>query len=160
MAGGMVRQDELSCVGPAAVECVQRYNTDVAVIGAAGISVRRGITDLDDQEAGVIRAALDKTERIIVLADGSKFGDVALSTVVPINRVSAIVTDPSADPVEVERIAGQGVEVILVEPDAAKARAPTATHATKDMRRPLTTSPFLLRRADEDVERVEASPTP
>jgi len=123
MAGGMVRQDELSCVGPAAVECVQRYNTDVAVIGAAGVSVRRGITDLDDQEAGVIRAALDKTERIIVLADGSKFGDVALSTVVPIKRVSAIVTDTGADPVEVERIAGEGVEVILVEPDAAKARA-------------------------------------
>src|SRR6266699_6934266 len=123
MAGGMVRQDELSCVGPAAVECVQRYNTDVAVIGAAGVSVRRGITDLDDQEAGVIRAALDKTERIIVLADGSKFGDVALSTVVPINRVSAIVTDPGADPVEVERIAREGVEVILVEPDEAKARA-------------------------------------
>ena len=123
MAGGMVRQDELSCVGPAAVECVQRYNTDVAVIGAAGVSVRRGITDLDDQEAGVIRAALEKTERIIVLADGSKFGDVALSTVVPIHRVSAIVTDPGADPVEVERIAAEGVEVILVEPDEAKARA-------------------------------------
>jgi DeoR/GlpR family transcriptional regulator of sugar metabolism len=101
MAGGMVRQDELSCVGPAAVECVQRYNTDVAVI----------------------RAALEKTERIVVLADGSKFGDVALSTVVPIKRVSAIVTDPGADPVEVERIAGEGVEVILVEPDEAKARA-------------------------------------
>ncbi len=116
MAGGMVRQDELSCVGPAAVECVQRYNTDIAVIGAAGVSARRGITDLDDQEAGVIRAALEKTERIIVLADGSKFGDVALSTVVPINRVAAIVTDQSADPVEVERIAREGVEVILVEP--------------------------------------------
>jgi hypothetical protein len=43
--------------------------------------------------------------------------------VVPINRVSAIVTDPGADPVEVERIAGEGVEVILVEPDAAKAKA-------------------------------------
>src|SRR6266516_2469798 len=123
MAGGMVRQDELSCVGPAAVECVQRY-----------------ITDLDDQEAGVIRAALEKTERIIVLADGSKFGDVALSTVVPINRVSAIVTDPSADPVEVERIAGEGVEVILVEPDEAKARANRAEN-TLWPRAPCCTSP-------------------
>jgi len=105
------------------VECVQRYNTDIAVIGAAGVSARRGITDLDDQEAGVIRAALEKTERIIVLADGSKFGDVALSTVVPISRVSAIVTDQSADPVEVERIAREGVEVILVEPETAKGSA-------------------------------------
>ncbi len=118
MAGGMVRQDELNCVGPAAVECVQRYNTDIAVIGAAGISARRGVTDLDDQEAGVIRAALDKTERIVVLADGSKFGDVALSTVVPIKRVSVMVTDPSADPVEVDRIRQEGVEVIVVAPES------------------------------------------
>ena len=111
-----------SGVGPAAMECVQRYNTDVAVIGAAGVSVRRGITDLDDEEAGVIRAVLEKTERIIVLADGSKFGDVALSTVVPINRVSVIVTDTGADPVEVERIAAEGVEVILVNPTRRRAR--------------------------------------
>ncbi len=120
MAGGMVRQDELSCVGPAAVECVQRYNTDLAVIGAAGISARRGVTDLDDQEAGVIRAALERTERIVVLADGSKFGDVALSTVVPIERVSVIVTDSSADPAEVDRIAREGVEVILADADAGE----------------------------------------
>jgi DeoR/GlpR family transcriptional regulator of sugar metabolism len=119
MAGGMVRQDELSCVGPAAVECVQRYNTDIAVIGAAGISARRGVTDLDDSEAAVIRAALERTERIVVLADGSKFGDVALSTVVPIKRVSAIVTDTSADPVEVDRIEREGVEVIVADQDAA-----------------------------------------
>jgi DeoR family transcriptional regulator, aga operon transcriptional repressor len=97
------------------VDCVQRYNTDVAVIGAAGISARRGVTDLNDQEAGVIRAALEKTERIIVLADGSKFGDVALSTVVPIGRVDTIVTDSSADPAEVDRISREGVEVILAE---------------------------------------------
>ena len=121
MAGGMVRQDELSCVGPAAVECVQRYNTDIAVIGAAGISARRGVTDLDDAEAGVIRAALERTERIVVLADGSKFGDVALSTVVPMKRVSVIVTDASADPVEVDRIEREGVQVIIAEPDSAVA---------------------------------------
>jgi DeoR/GlpR family transcriptional regulator of sugar metabolism len=127
MAGGMVRQDELSCVGPAAVECVQRYNTDIAVIGAAGVSARRGITDLDDQEAGVIRAALERTERIVVLADGSKFGDVALSTVVPIKRVSAIITDSSADPVELDLIAREGVEVILADADTdAGAREPGA----------------------------------
>ena len=126
MAGGMVRQDELSCVGPAAVELVQRYNTDIAVIGAAGVSARRGVTDLDDQEAGVIRAALEHTERIVVLADGSKFGDVALSTVVPVKQVSVIVTDRSADPVEVDRIEREGVEVIVAEPDSGS-RPPGGT---------------------------------
>jgi len=116
IAGGMVRQDELSCVGPSAVEHVALYNTDIAVIGSAGVSARRGVTDLDDAEASVIRAALERTEQIIVLADGSKFGDVALSTVAPIKRVSMIITDPGADPIEMERIQREGVEVIQVEP--------------------------------------------
>jgi len=75
------------------------------------------VTDLDDREAEVTRAALEHTERIMVVADGSKFGDVAMSTVVPIQRVSVIVTDPSADPAEVERIEREGVEVITVTPD-------------------------------------------
>ncbi len=132
MAGGMVRQDELSCVGPAAVDCVQRYNTDVAVIGAAGISARRGVTDLNDQEAGVIRAALEKAERIIVLADGSKFGDVALSTVVPIGRVATIITDASADPAEVDRIAREGVEVILVDSGGPAPLAEDSASAAQD----------------------------
>ena len=43
----------------------------------------------------------------------------------PINRVSVIVTDTGADPVEVERIAAEGVEVILVEPDKAKSAVNT-----------------------------------
>ena len=141
MAGGMVRQDELSCVGPAAVECVQRYNTDLAVIGAAGVSARRGITDLDDAEAGVIRAALERTERIVVLADGSKFGDVALSTVVPIKRVSAIVTDSSADPVELDLIAREGVEVILADADAA---ADAGAEAAADNAEPGPDGPLPL----------------
>jgi DeoR/GlpR family transcriptional regulator of sugar metabolism len=132
MAGGMVRQDELSCVGPAAVDCVQRYNTDVAVIGAAGISARRGVTDLNDQEAGVIRAALEKAERIIVLADGSKFGDVALSTVVSISQVATIITDASADPAEVDRIAREGVEVIVVDSGGPAPLAEDSASAAQD----------------------------
>jgi len=49
--------------------------------------------------------------------------------VVPIKSVSTIVTDPSADPVEVERIAREGVEVILVEPGvSAPADEHGATH--------------------------------
>jgi DeoR family transcriptional regulator, aga operon transcriptional repressor len=132
MAGGMVRQDELDCVGPVAVETVQRYNTDIAVIGAAGVSARRGVTDLDDQQAGVIRAALERTERIVVLADGSKFGDVALSTVVPVKRVSVIISDASADPVEVDRIEREGVEVILVEPDKSARPDQASASAGRD----------------------------
>jgi hypothetical protein len=50
----------------------------------------------------------------LVLADGSKSGDVALSTVAPIKDVSVIVTDASADTIELELIERTGVEIIQV----------------------------------------------
>ena len=112
VAGGMVRQDELTCVGASAIEAVRRYNTDVAVIGAGGVSARRGITELDDREAEVMRAALHETERIVVLADGSKVGSVGMCTVAPIEQVATLVTDGSADPVEIQHIENAGVQVI------------------------------------------------
>jgi DeoR/GlpR family transcriptional regulator of sugar metabolism len=112
IAGGMVRQDELTCVGASAVEAVRRYNTDVAVIGAGGVSARRGITELDDREAEVIRAALNETERIVVLADGSKVGSVGMCTVAPIEQVATLVTDGEADAAEIRRIEKAGVAVI------------------------------------------------
>src|SRR5206468_10882359 len=112
IAGGMVRQDELTCVGAGAVEAVRRYNTDVAVIGGGGVSAGRGITELDDREAEVIRAALSETERIIVLADGSKVGSVGMCTVAPIEQVETLVTGIAADSAEIRRIESAGVAVI------------------------------------------------
>lgn len=123
IAGGLVRQDELTCIGATAVESVRRYNTDTAVIGAAGLSAKRGVTELDDRDADVIRGALERTERIIVIADGSKFGAVAMSTVVPIEQVSIVVTDSSADPEEIQRLEQAGVEVAVAGPDITTARA-------------------------------------
>jgi DeoR/GlpR family transcriptional regulator of sugar metabolism len=137
IAGGLVRQDELTCIGASAVEAVRRYNTDTAVIGAAGLSVRRGVTELDDRDADVIRGGLERTERILVIADGSKFGAVAMSTVAPIEQVSTIVTDISADAEEIERIKQAGIEVVVAGPENALLR-PTENGRARltDVRRP------------------------
>jgi DeoR family transcriptional regulator of aga operon len=88
------------------------------VIGAAGISAKRGVTELDDRDADVIRGGLERTERIIVIADGSKFGAVAMSTVVPLEQVAIVVTDVSADSEELELIERSGVEVAMATQEA------------------------------------------
>ena len=85
--GGTVLHDELSCVGPAAVRTLERYRFDVAVIGAAGLSTRWGITELTDAEAEIQRVAIDRSERLIVIADGSKIG-AATNAVAPLRCTS------------------------------------------------------------------------
>jgi DeoR/GlpR family transcriptional regulator of sugar metabolism len=119
--GGRVLRDELTCIGPDAVAALGRYRFDAAVIGAAGISARWGITELTEEEAAVQRAALDRTERVIVIADGSKVGTATPIVLRPATAATTLVTDPSARADELTELRRLGIEVLIAE-RAAPAR--------------------------------------
>ena len=121
-AGGFVLRDELTCVGPIAAATLAQYRFDAAVIGAAGISARWGITELTEEEAAVQRVALERSERVIVIADGSKVGVATPIVVGPAQRMTTLVTDPSAPRDELRRLRGLGVDVLVAE-RAAPSRA-------------------------------------
>jgi DeoR/GlpR family transcriptional regulator of sugar metabolism len=113
--GGSVLRDELTCVGPIATATLGRYRFDAAVIGAAGLSARWGITELTEEEAAVPPAAPVPTGRVIVLADGSKVGAVTPIVVAPARRVATLVTDPSAPARERGKLRRLGIEVMIAE---------------------------------------------
>lgn len=114
--GGTVRRDELTCVGPAAIATLGRYRFDLAVIGAAGISARWGITEVDDADAEVQRAAIERSDRVVVIADGSKIGAAANAVVTDAGRIRSLVTDGSAPESEIAAIAALGVEIVVAGP--------------------------------------------
>lgn len=118
--GGAVREEELACVGPIATASVARYRSDVAVIGAAGVSARFGVTELDDDIAEVNRAAIEHSSRLVVLADASKIGVDARAIVAPARAISCLVTSSGADKNELDRFAMMGVNVMIA--DGARSR--------------------------------------
>ena len=87
LLGGDVLRDELTCVGPVAVATLERYHFDVAVVGAAGLTARWGITELNEGEAEVQRRALARADRVVVIADGSKIGTATSAVVAPASRI-------------------------------------------------------------------------
>lgn len=111
--GGAVLRDELSCIGPGALRTLATYRFDLAVIGAAGLSVRWGITDLTDEEAEVQRSVLERAARVVVIADGSKVGTATSAVVGPADRVATLVTDPSAPDDELARLRKVGVDIVV-----------------------------------------------
>jgi len=111
--GGTVREEELACVGPIATASLARYRADVAVIGAAGVSARFGITELEDDLAEVNRVAIGASSRLVVLADGSKIGTDAHAVVAPASAISTLVTSAGAPAAELGRLRAEGVEVII-----------------------------------------------
>ncbi|MHB8892270.1 MAG: DeoR/GlpR family DNA-binding transcription regulator [Candidatus Limnocylindrales bacterium] len=115
--GGTIRRDDLTATGPIAIATLANYRFELAMIGAAGLSARWGITDLSDDEAEVQRVAIARAERVIVLADGSKIGAAASAVVAPAEVVHTLVTDASAPPAELAALRDLGVEVSVAGSD-------------------------------------------
>jgi DeoR/GlpR family transcriptional regulator of sugar metabolism len=111
--GGAVLHDELSCVGSGALRTLATYRFDLAVIGAAGLSARWGITELTDEEAEVQRTALERADRVVVIADGSKIGAATSAVVGAAERITTLVTDWTAPADELSRLRGAGIEIIV-----------------------------------------------
>ena len=63
------------------------------MLGAAGISRRAGVTDLEPAQADLSRRMVERAERTIILADGSKAGVAAPCVVCPLDRITQLVTD-------------------------------------------------------------------
>ncbi len=123
--GGSVRHDELTCVGPVAAATLARFRFDLAVLGAAGLSARWGLTELDDGEAEIQRIAIERAARLVVIADGSKIGTAANAVVAEADRIRTLVTDAGAPGDEVAALAALGVEIVIAgtADDAADAPA-------------------------------------
>jgi len=114
--GGTVRRDELSCVGPIARATLERYRFDLAVLGTSGLTARWGLTDINDDEAEIHRLAVERSERLMVICDGSKIGLVSPAVVAPAARIHTLVTDASAPVDELTHLAALGIEIVLAMP--------------------------------------------
>jgi DeoR/GlpR family transcriptional regulator of sugar metabolism len=118
--GGSVLTDELACVGPVAAATVRRYHADMAVLGAAGLSARHGITELSDEAAEIQRLMIEHSERLVIVADGSKLGETAMASVAPAQRITTLITNASAPPQELIELEALGIEIVLVQTAGAR----------------------------------------
>lgn len=98
--GGEYVEINHSFGGPMAVEMVQRFNVDKAILSVSSVDLRRNqFCTLEPQVAYVQRAMVDVGQTVIVVADHSKFDRTALSVIVPIERADYIVTDTATQAV-------------------------------------------------------------
>jgi DeoR family transcriptional regulator, aga operon transcriptional repressor len=111
--GGNVRRDELTCVGPAAAATLGRFHFDLAIIGAAGLSARWGLTELDDADAEIQRLAIERADRVVVIADGSKIGAACNAVVCEADLIRTLVTDEGAPGQELAALTALGLELVI-----------------------------------------------
>ncbi|MDQ1571777.1 MAG: DeoR family transcriptional regulator, aga operon transcriptional repressor [Actinomycetota bacterium] len=114
MTGGQLRHESLELVGVLAENTFNAINVGTAILGTDGISAAGGVTTHDETEARTNNAMVTHAQRAVVVTDGSKVGRIALAKVADIQQIDLLITDDSADPAELERIAALGIEVQVV----------------------------------------------
>jgi DeoR family transcriptional regulator of aga operon len=111
-AGGEVRSSSQETVGPSAEAFLSDYHIDVSFIGVDGVEPGAGCTNYDPVGARVNGTMCARSQRVVVLADATKIGRVALAGVLPIAEVDVLVTDTRAPESLLERIEAAGCRVI------------------------------------------------
>jgi len=119
LTGGTVRPGEMSLVGPRALGAFGDYHCDAVFLGIAAVAAE-GLTEYNEDDAHVKRAAIASARRVVLLADATKLGRVTFAAVAPLAELDALITD-APDDHELVRAARQlGIDVHCVT--AAKER--------------------------------------
>lgn len=116
VTGGTLRPLQHSLVDPLATSILEQISGHAAFIGCNGVHPTRGVTNLNLPETRVKQAMLHAARRCIVVADGSKLGEVALAQICPLKEVDLLITDTSADPETVTLLRNRGVDVDVATP--------------------------------------------
>lgn len=90
LLGGELKSLTDALVGFDTLDLLKKYNFNKGFFGTNGISIESGFTTFDPNEAAIKRAAIAKCQKAYVLADDSKFGNVAAITFSDIYGASII----------------------------------------------------------------------
>lgn len=112
LTGGKTRNRERSLVGHLATRAFDELVFDVFVMGVAGVHQDFGITDYNVDEAEVKRAAIQASQRRIVIADSSKLGKAAFARICDLRQIDTIVTD-DASPDKLSAFAADDIEMVI-----------------------------------------------
>jgi DeoR/GlpR family transcriptional regulator of sugar metabolism len=116
VTGGMLRLSAMSVVGDFGADVLRTTRINKGFLGARGLSLSRGLMDLNPDEVRIKQEMADACEQVYGIFDGTKWHRSALLAFVSVEELAGIITDSSAPTAEVEAWRAAGVNVISVDP--------------------------------------------
>jgi DeoR/GlpR family transcriptional regulator of sugar metabolism len=110
---GGIRTPSDALVGPIAVSSIRSLHFDAVIMGVHGFTERAGFTSPNLLEAETNQAFIEAAERMIVVADSSKWGVAGLARIAPLSEADVVVTDAELPDDAREALADQAISVRL-----------------------------------------------
>lgn len=112
VVGGRLRARTLANVDEFAVDMVRNLRVDVAFVATNGVS-ERGCSTPDVAEAAVKRAMVGAADRVVLLADHTKFGDEHFVRFADLGDIDAVITDDATDDGDLLPLRLAGIDVVI-----------------------------------------------
>lgn len=93
VVGGRLTTASHGTTGPLALEALERFAFDLAILGCDAVSAQRGVGEPTLEEAYVKECAANRSDRIAVLADRTKFQVAGISAWARLPEAWTLVTD-------------------------------------------------------------------
>lgn len=113
--GGFLNKKSYSFQGVIARNTIQDYNTDVVLVSCKGLQLNAGIFDSDEDEAEIKRLLVAKSQKVILLADHTKFDQVAFAKLFDLDQVDIVVTDRRPSDEWVSQFAAYNIDLLYPE---------------------------------------------
>ncbi len=117
LLGGTVRSITQAVVGDIALRTLALLRADVAFLGTNALTLEKGLSTADPQEAAVKSAMVTNSKKVVVLCDATKFGNEFLVNFAALRDVDVIITDDSAPTSFVEELRNHDIDVVLADPN-------------------------------------------
>ena len=123
--GGQLYHRESYFSGPIVDSALDEMRVDKLFLGISSIEAEYGLSEIYSSEVPLKRAFMEVSKQRIVLAHGSKVGRASHFHLCDAGDVDMLITDPSADPAELEKLERAGLEVLVAGKDAPGAEVPS-----------------------------------
>ncbi|MDP3946080.1 MAG: DeoR/GlpR family DNA-binding transcription regulator [Lutibacter sp.] len=112
--GGTVRRSSSSVIGPIGEKMLAELTFTKLFLGVDGIDIEYGLTTTNIMEASLNKQMIKSAQKIIVLADSSKFGRKGFGRICGIEDVDQIITDSGIDEFTKKQLVELGIDVTIV----------------------------------------------
>ncbi|MBA3424625.1 MAG: DeoR/GlpR family DNA-binding transcription regulator [Rubrobacteraceae bacterium] len=119
LSGGSFRTPSDALVGPYADRTLRSLNSDVLFLGVHGVHPEAGLTTPNVAEAETDHCFVQGARKIVVVADHTKLGVIALAKIAPLSKVDVLITGEQASVEMLREIELSGVQTIVAPSQGA-----------------------------------------
>ena len=112
--GGMVRSSSSSVIGPIGEKMLAEFTFTKLFLGVDGIDLDFGLSTTNSMEASLNKEMIKAAQKIIVLADSSKFGKKGFGRICGLEDIDQIITDSGIDEITKNKLIEIGIDVTIV----------------------------------------------